>query len=62
MENIKMSFVSLQRILRIVCRTDACDQYEQNTLRYLFSQCNEEEKTHLIQKFGDKLPFLRDER
>lgn len=57
-----MSFVSLQRILRVAYKLKEndgdLDTYEINTLKYLFDQCDSEQKEHLIKKFGDKLDFL----
>jgi len=53
-----MSFVSLQRILKIATRAGEISPYEQNTLRYLVSQCSDEEQRHILARFEEKLPFL----
>ena len=63
MEKINMSFVSLQRILRVTARLveagGEVNQYEINTLHYLFKQCDHDEQQHMIKKYGDTLPFLK---
>lgn len=58
MEKIRMSFISLQRVLKIASRAGEISEFEQNTLRYLVDQCSEEEQEHIIQRFGKQLPFL----
>lgn len=58
MEKIRMSHVSLQRILAIASRADELSVYEISTLKYLVSQCSEEEKQHMVKRFGEKLQFL----
>lgn len=62
MEHIKMSFISLQRILRVVSKLKQqggeVDEYEISTLKYLFEQCSIEEKKRIIEKFGTDLTFL----
>lgn len=61
MENIKMSYVSLSRILRVACRAGDIDEYERNTLRYLLKQCTEEEKEFLVGRYSSELPFLKED-
>lgn len=58
MENIKMSHVSVQRILAVASRVDELSTYETNTLKHLFKQCSKEEQQHMVKRFGEKLDFL----
>ena len=58
MENIQMSHVSLQRIFAIASRAGELSTYEVSTLKYLYSQCTDEEKQHMVKRFGEKLDFL----
>lgn len=57
-EMFNLTFVGLQRVFKMASRTNV-DNYEINTLVFLYNQCNEEEQKHLIKRFGDKLPFLK---
>jgi len=61
-----MSFISLQRILRIASKLKQeggeIDQFEISTLKYLFGQCNQKQKEHILNKYGEELEFLKEEK